>query len=134
MAMAADGKSLTGVWHGLYSYPAALGPVHFVATLIAVGSMVSGTTHEAAEGWHGAPLKLFADLNGTVAGSSVRLHKQYRAGGAWQHGVDYVGTLSADGTEIEGTWLIPGSWSGRFLMIRGQGASEAVVREAFEPV
>jgi hypothetical protein len=45
--------------------------------------------------------------------------------------VAYEGTLSTDGTEIEGRWIVPGSWSGKFLMIRSAGKEEAVRRKAF---
>jgi hypothetical protein len=42
----ASTQSLTGIWHGIYSYPIARAPVSFVATLIETASAVSGTTHE----------------------------------------------------------------------------------------
>ena len=38
-------QNLTGVWHGLYSYPDGVS-VSFVATLIESGSSLSGSTHE----------------------------------------------------------------------------------------
>src|SRR5260370_15074593 len=38
--------SLTGIWHGAYSYPIPRAPVSFVATLIETASAVSGTPHE----------------------------------------------------------------------------------------
>ena len=44
----------------------------------------------------------------------------------------YAGRLSADRTEIEGAWTIPGIWSGRFLMMRGEKAEEAELRRAWE--
>ena len=41
-----DGKqNLTGVWHGLYTYPGGTS-VAFVATLIEAGSHLNGSTHE----------------------------------------------------------------------------------------
>jgi hypothetical protein len=127
-----DKTSLTGVWHGLYSYQAYMEPVYFVATLISFGQVFSGTTHEAAEGRSGAPLKSFAAVEGSLADSFVSFVKTYDGSAGRQHAVDYEGSLSGDGLEIEGTWTIPGDWSGRFLMIRNSGASEKAVRKVYE--
>ena len=38
--------NLTGVWHGLYSYPVAMPSVSFVATLSDQGGWFDGTTEE----------------------------------------------------------------------------------------
>lgn len=132
--MARDGQSLTGIWHGLYSYSAQPEPVYFVATLIQFGSVLSGTTHESEIGETGAPLTLFALIEGSIAGSSVVFSKTYDGSGGWDHAVAYEGLLSADRSEIEGQWQIDVRARGRFLMIRSSGASEKVVRQAFEPV
>jgi hypothetical protein len=127
-------KSLTGVWHGVYSYPDFLEPVYYVATLIGFGQSFTGTTHEAAEGRSGAPLRSFAALSGSVEGSDVSFLKTYDGSAGRRHSINYEGLLSADRMEIEGTWTLPGDWSGRFIMIRNQGASEKIVRQAFERV
>jgi len=37
--------------------------------------------------------------------------------------------LRRDGTEIEGNWSILGHWSGKFLMIRATGLTQARQRE-----
>lgn len=129
-----DTSNLTAVWQGLYNYPQVLEPVYFVATLVSFGQSFSGTTHEALEGRRGAPLQLFASVDGSVAGQDVSFTKIYDGTANWNHSVNYDGTLSADGTEIEGTWSIRNEWSGTFLMIRGSHASETVIREAFEKV
>ncbi|MGV4858653.1 hypothetical protein ACSW3B_19050, partial [Acetobacter senegalensis] len=55
-------------------------------------------------------------------GSLVMFVKLYE-GGNRQHSVQYEGTVNEDGTEISGTWSIPGNWSGQFLMIR-EGQAE----------
>ena len=128
--MSRDAASMTGLWHGLYSYPAVLRPVFFVATLISHGSGFSGRIQEAARGTEGAPLVLGATVVGRAAAGTVEFTKSYE--GAWHHAVLYAGRLSADRTEIEGAWTIPGVWSGRFLMMRGERAEEAELRRAWE--
>jgi hypothetical protein len=127
-------SDLTAVWHGLYNYPQVLDPVYFVATILSSGQGFSGTTHEAVEGRRGAPLQLFANLDGVADGHSVSFTKVYDGTANWKHTVQYEGILSADGTEIEGTWSIQNTWSGTFIMIRGSHANESVVRKVFEKV
>lgn len=129
-------KDVTGVWHGLYSYDFAQAPVYFVATLLAGSNWLSGTSHEASEGSIGQALTLYATLEGSVAGDNVDFIKSYDGSGGWSHSVPYSGSLSPDGLEIEGTWHIKDVGflpvSGRFLMIRSGGASEALVRKVYE--
>jgi hypothetical protein len=127
--------SLTGIWHGLYTYPrGGWQPVYFVATLVASGAHLGGTTHEAAVGHSGAPLTVFASLSGSRAGATVAFAKTYDGTGGWTHTVAYAGVLNGDASEIEGTWSIPDVWSGRFLMMRSPGVSEQAVRRKFEKV
>lgn len=125
-------SSLTGLWSGLYSYPAHLRPVFFVATLISHGAGFSGLVQEAAKSLPGTRVSVAASLQGTQALGRVEFTKTYDGTGGWRHAVLYSGRLSADRTEIEGRWRIPGSWEGRFLMVRGEGAGEAAMRQAFE--
>jgi hypothetical protein len=127
-------ENLTGVWHGLYSYAAYREPVYFVATLIDTGSMIAGTTHESEIGESGAPLTLFASIDGQKNGHSVSFTKSYDGSGGWDHSVAYDGELSTDCSEIEGQWTIAGKASGRFLMIRNRGVTESVMRKAYEKV
>ncbi len=127
-----DKGSLTGVWHGLYSYPAELEPVYFVATLIDAGTSFHGMTHEATIGREGAPLTAFASIAGARDGSAVDFLKTYDGQGGLDHSIAYAGLMSGDGTEIEGNWRIPGNWSGRFLMIRFPGATESAARRMFQ--
>jgi hypothetical protein len=122
--------SLTGVWDGIYSYPYRYGPVSFVAILIETGSCVSGTTHERCV--RGPFATLYATLLGSRQGSLVTFAKTCEGGSPYDRTIAYEGTLSADGTEIEGRWSIPGDWSGQFLMIRSTGSAITVKREAFE--
>src|SRR5690349_878598 len=126
------GKSLTGVWNGLYSYPHSLPPVGFTAVLIQSGTSVSGTTHEPGESV-GANGIAYATLVGQRNGSNVRFTKAYEGGYTW-HDIEYDGRINEDATEIEGRWRVPGDWSGKFLMIRAGGKDEAVKTEKLEPV
>jgi hypothetical protein len=125
MAMQGNSESLTGVWHGLYAGDSARRHVNFVATLLETVSFVSGATHEprAVGGTPGDVL--FATLMGDRAARSVRFTKSYEVADADYTVVEYEGTLSTDGTEIDGRWTIPGNCSGTFLMIRSS-QTEAV--------
>ena len=116
--MADTHETLTGVWNGRYDYPFALEPVSFMATLIEAGATFSGGVSETSLDRMGAPVELFAVIQGSKAGSSVTFTKTYDGSGGWDHTVEYDGNLSADGNEIEGEWKVPGAMSGRFLMIR----------------
>jgi hypothetical protein len=129
--MVRQGERLTGVWHGLYTYASQPEPIYFVATLIESGSSLTGSTHESAIGEHGAPLTLIAALSGSRHGQAILFTKTYDGSGGWTHTVAYDGTLNADRTEIEGRWTIGIEASGRFLMIRSSGTTEAVIRRAF---
>jgi hypothetical protein len=127
-----DKSNLTGIWHGLYSYPVQALPVYFVATIIAAGGYVSGSTHEAVKGSRGAPLTVFAGLDGSRRGSSIEFVKTYDGTGGWKHSVRYEGTLNSEGTEIEGFWTLSSGWIGRFLMIRSSGMTEEIARNVYE--
>lgn len=133
MTQGLSAQNLTGIWHGLYSYTDGRPSVSFVATLIETGSTVSGTSHEPSDrkgSWNQA---LYATLLGRRQGASVTFLKTYESPGPRYYStIAYQGTLSGDGTEIEGGWLIPGNNSGKFLMIRSAGKEEAVRRKAFE--
>jgi hypothetical protein len=126
--------TLSGRWHGAYSYPRELTSVYFVADLHDTAGLLTGASEEAERARSGAPLALRASLLGRAEGSQVVFTKTYDGSGGWHHSVQYDGSLSSDGMEIDGRWHIPGVWSGTFLMIRSEGVSEAVVREAFETV
>jgi hypothetical protein len=115
--MQAEAQNLTGVWNGLYSYPDGRS-VTFVATLIDSGSTLSGSTHEPCVGTDGPSATLFATLMGSRSGSAVTFRKTYEAADPRWGTVNYEGRLNADATEIEGRWMIPGVWSGKFMMIR----------------
>jgi hypothetical protein len=124
--------SLTGVWHGIYSYPIPRAPVSFVATLIETASAVSGTTHEPCTIGGGPNEILYATLLGSRQDSAVAFVKTYDGANPHYGTVAYEGRLSPDGTEIDGRWIVAGNWSGKFLMIRPAGKTEAVARTVFE--
>ena len=132
--MKAQDDNLTGVWHGLYTYPGQHQPVYFVATLIDSGGQLSGMTHESEIGEFGAPLTLYAAISGARHKMSVSFIKSYDGSGGWDHRVAYEGTINSECTEIEGRWSIGIEATGKFLMIRSRGVTESVVREAFVKV
>ena len=132
MAKEPSAASLTGIWHGIYSYQIPLAPVSFVATLIETASTVSGTTHEPCTTGDGPNEILYATLAGSRQQSMVTFVKTYDGANPLYGTVAYEGTLSPDGTEIEGRWTVSGNWSGKFLMIRPAGKAAAIARTVFE--
>lgn len=131
---ASNEQDLTGVWRGLYAYLGGAS-VSFVATLIENGSLISGSTEEPGSGAGSPAATLYATLLGRHDAASISFTKTYEGGGASDLvPIAYEGTVSGDGTEIEGRWTIGPAWSGRFLMIRSSGKAEEVEREAFARV
>jgi hypothetical protein len=122
-------RNLTGVWHGLYTYPDGLS-VSFVATLIEAGSSVTGSVHEPCTIGDSPNETMFATLSGSRHDSAVHFVKTYEGTDPHYGTVNYEGTLSLDGTELEGRWTVPGNWSGRFLMIRSGSVTETVSRKS----
>ncbi len=130
--MAAGPENLTGVWQGLFSYPRMYRAASFTATLIETGSTLTGSTTEIAVAGPRDGMAVSAFLSGRRTGSRVTFTKQYEGPEPPNHAVEYEGALSDDLMEIDGRWFIPGSWAGRFLMIRFGGRSVEAAREAFE--
>ena len=123
-------RNLTGVWHGLYTYPDGVS-VSFVATLIESGSSLSGSTHEPSVLGDGQTVN--ATLSGSRQQSLITFVKTYTgARFFYRDSIDYNGTLNGDGTEIERRWSIRSVWSGKFLMIRSAGKEEAVARKVVQ--
>ena len=122
----AASETLTGVWQGLYNDPQ--GQVSFTATLMELGPMLSGTTHEDMRGE-----EFFAMIEGRRSGRDVRFTKTYDGSGRFNHSLAYEGRLSAGGTEIEGRWSASGL-NGTFMMIRSGGKSASVAKRAYEEV
>jgi len=128
-----DRQSLTGVWHGLFTYANGQS-VSFVATLIESGSYLGGATHEPCVASVCLNDTVHATLSGSRQGSSVTFVKSYEGGAGpdYQNPVAYAGMLNGDATEIEGRWQIRGLLSGRFLMIRSSGKAEEVEHKAHQ--
>lgn len=124
--------NLTGVWQGLFTYPNFLRAGQFSATLIETPAWLSGSTSEMYPFDPRAGETVLAMLSGRRIGSSVAFTKTYEGPKEPNHSVEYEGTLTSDFLEIEGRWFIPGSWAGRFLMIRSGGRSVEAARKAFE--
>jgi hypothetical protein len=119
------GEDLSGSWDGLYSYPRDLAPVSFVADLKETGGWFTGTTRETATNGSASGEILGATLQGRRSGSSVKFLKLYDGSAPGYDSVAYEGSVSADGTEIDGRWTAIGNWSGTFLMIRSRGVAES---------
>ena len=127
-------RNLTGIWNGLYTYPHGQS-TSFVATLIDAAGSLSGTTHEPSTSGDAPGATLLAALSGSRRASAVTFTKRYDPPGpSTASPVVYEGALNADGTEIEGRWIIAQVWSGKFLMIRSAGQETAVTRKAVERV
>lgn len=124
--------NLTGVWHGLYSYPVAMPSVPFVATLSDQGSWFDGVTEETGTVGDAVGRMLTASLQGRRSDRSVTMLKIYHGPSADYDSVHYSGELNEDGTEINGTWRVSATWSGTFLMIRQRAIAREESRETAE--
>jgi hypothetical protein len=112
--------SLTGLWRGWYYYPEdALRPVCFQLVLVQSGSTTAGfikepnTFGQRREPW------LHATFKGSFDEKEKKLNftKTYDGTGGESHDVVYSGTLSNDGTKLEGNWDINGT-GGKFTLER----------------
>jgi len=119
--------SLTGLWQGQFSYPVAMEPEFFTANLLETPDFLGGSIQETVRQGKHAGMLFYASVHGRRNGREVSFIKKYETPPR-QHQVRYEGVLNADATEIEGSWSIPGSWSGRFLMIRANGLAPAVAQ------
>jgi hypothetical protein len=124
--------NLSGVWHGLYSYPVAMPSVPFVATLSDRGSWFDGTTEETGTVGDAVGRTLTASLRGRRSGRSITMLKIYHGPSADYDSVHYSGELNEDGTEINGTWRVATTWVGTFLMVRQRAVAAALSLEAAE--
>ena len=114
---------VSGDWTGTYSYPRAIPPVAFSASLSEQGGWISGVVEERSWERLGPPRRLGASIQGRRAGVSVTWLKLYDDHDASYDAVQYEGAVSPDGEEISGRWSIAGSWAGTFLMVRKSRAT-----------
>jgi len=130
--MSGEGEyNLSGEWSGLYSYPARYPPNSFEATIRDAGGIITGEIRQPGEFFEQTRVQ-HAVIEGRREGSLVRWVKIYDdLRRATPH---YEGTVHAEGDEIEGTWHIPGDWSGTFMMIRRRKESAAETRKVGETV
>lgn len=129
-----DPLDVSGSWHGIFNYPRSLPSNSFEAELREADGIVTGETREAGDGNDHGEAVLHAYLDGRRSGLGIAFAKRYDLLHRAANPVHYEGTLSPDGDEITGRWIIPDSWSGTFLMVRSSRGTEAIVREAAETV
>lgn len=123
-------ENLSGVWHGVYSY-ANGESVSFVATLLQIGSDLSGTIAEPCTAGGDPRSTMVASLAGSRHASAVQFVKTYDGGNPYYSlPVAYEGTVNGDATEIEGRWTLRYAGAGTFLMIRAGGKKAAKKRRA----
>ena len=133
MARGTPSTDLSGPWSGVYNYPSRPQAEHFEAKLFDAGGAFTGTTHEIARLMQPQPLDLRATLSGSHTAGEVRFVKTYDGSGGLAHSIDYTGSLSADGDEIWGTWVL--AWlRGTFLMIRQSPQSERIAEKRLAEV
>lgn len=132
--LVADDTNLTGRWKGIFHYPRGLPPGQFDAELVEHAGTLTGETFEVSTNPRRLGQQEHAMIDGVRTGSLVRFIKHYDAFRRVRTPVHYDGTVSADGTEISGTWTIPGQWSGAFLMIRATPTGAEAERKVAEPV
>jgi hypothetical protein len=125
--------SLTGLWHGQFSYPVAMAPEFFNANLIETSDFIGGSIQETVQNGRQKGRIFHASVSGQRTGNQVKFTKRYETPPR-VHSVYYEGMLNADATEIEGTWTVPNSWSGKFLMIRSSGISQKATKRVAEKV
>jgi hypothetical protein len=114
-----EDRNLTGLWHGTFSYPRLMAPTDFLLDLRDHNGSISGETHERSDQGPDRGRTISALVDGSRAGSEVRFTKRYDALHR-RTPIAYAGTLNDEATEIVGTWTIPGTWSGTFIMVRDQ--------------
>jgi hypothetical protein len=132
--MAAEELNLQGLWNGIFTYPRSLPPNQFDAELRDHGGVLTGETFEHGNNGRSKGQPLHAMIEGQRHGFDVSFVKRYDEFRRATTPVFYSGSVSADGSEISGTWDIPGQWSGTFLMIRAKPNAAAVEQKAAEVV
>jgi hypothetical protein len=117
--------NLTGNWQGQYSYFRNKAPVPFSARLSESNSWLDGLIEEIGTAGDAKGRPIEATVQGRRSGRSVTWIKLYHGNFRLYDSVQYVGDISDDGLEIEGSWKIHGNSGGRFLMVRQSGKDAA---------
>jgi hypothetical protein len=123
---------LSGHWVGMFNYPAEFPPNNFEAELRDSGGLVTGVITQPREVFDIAGPPRQAVVDGHRTGSQLSFVKIYDD--LERDTVHYSGTIQSGGDEIEGTWTIPGDWSGTFMMVRARKEAAAEERKVDEKV
>lgn len=116
---------LTGVWYGTYVYPGGgIASVRFRLTIVQDGKKISANVREPNTFWESNPnvprdvpfLYAICDGEYDPATKQLRFTKSYDGASGASHSVEYSGTLSDDGTQVEGDWSIGGAGGGTFRL------------------
>ena len=128
----ASDEDLSGHWIGMFSYPAEFPPNNFEAELRDTGGLVNGLINQPREIFElpGPPRQ--AVIEGQHRGGVLSFIKFYDD--LERPTVHYSGVIQSGGDEIEGTWTIPGDWSGTFMMVRARKAEAVEERTVEEDV
>lgn len=127
-------EDLSGGWQGIFNYPPGHPPNVFTATLQDNGSLLTGETSEPSDDPFDRDAIQHGWLEGRREGTAVTFVKSYDDPGRADYVVHYAGSVAPDGSEITGTWDIPGVWSGTFIMTRDTGKAEEIGREVAQTV
>jgi hypothetical protein len=125
-------SSLTGSWSGAYRYPDGAGETVFNAQVAEIGGAFTGATQEPQEIFFGISAVVTAEIEGVRHETAVSFTKRYDGSGGMSHAVRYEGSVDADLTRIEGSWTIPGDWSGTFFMTRDDDGETVANEVAIE--
>jgi len=109
-----DPQDLSGVWYGRYDAITHAETNHFIARLYDEGGAIRGVITEP-DTRGGADIRR-AFVSGQREGSALSFVKQYD-GAVYAHAVRYAGSVNADATEVNGTWMVLQS-HGNFMMTR----------------
>jgi hypothetical protein len=132
--MSKDRLDMTGLWHGTYSYAGyARVSMPFAANIVDNQGHLSGSIIEPASGEEALHAEeVEAAIAGARGGQAVDFIKTYR-GRAWDHAVDYVGRLSANGQTVTGMWSVE-TLDGKFEMHRDISLEELASAEVAEEI
>jgi hypothetical protein len=130
-------SSLTGSWSGAFRYPGDAMPETVFNAQIEeneAGAFV-GSVQEPNIIRPNLGAVVDATLEGAREGSALNFIKYYSGNGGMGHLVTYEGAVDSNFQRIEGTWTVPGSWSGTFFMERDDlGEAQAIELKVEAPI